>query len=716
MDEASITQDALQRRLTRARRTNWVVAGVAAAVLAGTLAVGAFDGDDPSTGPSASDETATVEAEQIVAELADEPIDPHDVQLVASVRRFDTCDALLDELRRTGAAHVGSRGFGGDQYWGGPMPYAARMAAEDSAASEMSAPTGAGGDDSGGGETLGTNVIVAGVDEPDTVKAAGTLIVELDGPVLRVIDTRSSQIVGTLGLAEREEGEDRFAFPSSLLVDGDRVVVFGQESVAADAIPGDPSATRPTHDYLTVTFVDLSDPAAPKVTDRARIEGGLVAVRRVGEQVRMVTSSSLADLPMVMPTSPNSVAPALHQNRLAVAGSSVDDWIPTWDRGEGSEAERLMGCEQVVVPDTFAGVHLTSLVQFDLDGPFEPSATGLLAPSEVLTASATDVVVASQVWVDPIDREDDFSDWSTALHHFTFGDAEQGRPQYLASGAVDGSIRDDFSLSVLADGTVAAVTVDVLPWQSRDEADITVRLLDAAEGTEELAQVGSLVPEGSGIGIAGVRFVGDRLLVSSGLAGNEVSVVDLTDRAAPADRGRVSMRGSGAYLHPLEDGRVLAVGSWVRMEGEEYVNGLHATLLDLRSTPAVAGEWVLERASSSVEHDHHAFTWWGSRSLAAFGVDHSWRDRIEPPDALFLAVEEAGLTPRLLDPTEADLGPRCEPRQLDRSDCDDTGPPQVRRVLVVDGDPWLYTSESVEHLDPTSFASLGVVPLRSSWG
>ena len=715
MDEASTTQDALQRRLARARRMNWVVAGVAAAVLAGTLAVGALDGEDPTTVRPASEGAATAEAERIVAELPDEPIDPHDVQLVASVRRFDTCDALLDDLQRTGAAHVGSRGFGGGQYRGGPMPYAARMTAEDSAESQMVAPSGAGGGD-GGGETLGTNVIVAGVDEPDTVKATGTLIVELNGPVLRVIDTRASQVVGTVGLAERPEGEDRYAFPSSLLVDGDRAVVFGQESVTADPISGDPSAARPTHDYLTVTFVDLSDPASPKVTDRARVEGGLVAVRRVGDQVRMVTSSSLADLPMVMPTTPNSVAPALHQNRLAVAGSAVDDWIPTWDHGEGSDAQRLMGCEQVVVPDTFAGVHMTSLVQFDLDGPFEPSATGLLAPSEVLTATATDVVVASQVWVDPVDRKDDFSDWSTALHHFTFGDAEQDGPQYLASGAVDGSIRDDFSLSVLADGTVAAVTVDVLPWQSREEADITVRLLDAAEGSEELAQVGSLVPEGSGIGVAGVRFVGDRLLVSSGFAGNQVSVVDLTDRTAPADRGTVSMRGAGAYLHPLEDGRVLAVGSWVRKEGEELVSGMHATLLDLRSTPAVAGEWILDRGSSSVGHDHHAFTWWASRSLAAFGVDHSWSDRIEPPDALFLAVEESGLTPRLVDPTEADFGPRCEPDQLDRRNCDDTGPPQVHRVLVVDGDPWLYTSESVEHLDPTSFASLGVVPLRPAWG
>jgi hypothetical protein len=718
-DGATTDHEALRRRLARARRTNWVVAALAAVVLAGTLAVGAVDGEGGSTPRPPDDRAeaaASSSAERIVAELGDEPIDPHEVELVASVRRFDSCDALLGELQRTGAGHVGSRGFGGD-LWGGPYPYGVGLSAEDSAGdmAQSAARSGAGGDGDGG-ETLGTNVIVAGVDEPDTVKATGTLIVELNGPVLRVIDTEFAQVVGTLGLLERSEEGDRVAHPSSLLVEGDRAVVFGDESVAAEPIPGDPSASRPHHRFLTVTFIDLSDPAAPKVTDRARIEGGLAAVRRVGDQVRMVTSSSLADLPMVMPTTPSSVSPALHQNRLAVAGSSVDDWIPTWDTGHGSEAQRLMDCGQVVVPDTFAGVHMTSLVQFDLDGPFEPRATGLLAPAELLTATATDVVVASQIWVDPVDRKDDFSDWATALHHFSFGAPEQDTaPQYLASGAVDGSIRDDFSLSVLADGTVAAVTVDVLPWQSRGSADITVRLLDAAAGSEELTQVGAIVPEGSGTGVAGVRFAGDRLLVSSGLAGTTLSVVDLTDRTAPADRGVVSMRGSGAYLHPLEDGRVLAIGSWRRNEGEDFTGGLHATLLDLRAAPAVAGEWALEGAYSSVEGDHHAFTWWASRSLAAFGITHSHEDRLEAPDALLLGVDAAGLTPRLVDPTEADLGPRCAPLQQDRRNCDDTGPPWVQRVLIVDGAPWLYTSESVERLDPTTFASLGVVPLRPPW-
>lgn len=727
LDGRQVVNAALRRQVIRARRRSWITSAAAALVAVAALGAvlvtrGDAGGDADriaaqrtvrgSSGADTPVEGEMAAAYELVASLPDEPVDPHTVELVASVSRYDSCEALLGELHSVGAAHIGSRGFG-ETYgmYPGPVPFApdgvSRNVGSQERATLALTDDGAGS----GGETLGTNVIVDGVDEADQVKASGTLVVELSGASLRVIDTTATAVVATLPLVEDTDDRERWAAPSSLIVDGRRAVVFGSESVAADPIPGDPSAARPTRNYLTVTFVDLTDAAAPTITERVRVEGSMVAVRRVGDQVRMVTSSSLADLPIVYPTTPNAVAPALEQNRLAVATSAVGDWIPDWDRGESTDAEPLMGCDDVGVPDTFAGVQMTSMVQFDIDGPFEPQATGLVAPSEDLTATATDVVVASHVWVDPIDRAEDFSDWSTALHRFTF--AEDG-PRYLASGAVDGSVRDDFSLSVLDDGTVGVVTVDVLPWDARDEADITVRLLATDPDAEVLTERGALVPAGSGVGISGLRFIGDRLLLSSGLSGNAVSVVDLTDRDAPADLGVVHMRGSGEYLHPLEDHRVLVVGTTLRKVGEDLRSGLHASLLDLNGAPAVVAMWELDDASAQVGYDHHAFTWWPRRSIAGFGImHHSWGPAIAPaPDALFLAVAGDAVTPGIVSPREADLGPRCRIDQLDRSNCDDTGPPSVSRVLVIDGDPWLYTSESLEQLDPESFASIGIVPLR----
>jgi hypothetical protein len=64
-------------------------------------------------------------------------------------------------------------------------------------------------------------------------------------------------------------------------------------------------------------------------------------------------------------------------------------------------------------------------------------------------------------------------------------------------------------------------------------------------------------------------------------------------------------------------------------------------------------------------------------------------------------------------PHDADLGPRCPSTGLsDPTKCDNTGPPEVQRVLVVKGVPWLYTTESLERLDPKSLAPNGIVVLR----
>lgn len=726
----------LHHALTRARRQTRVLAVVSALLVvavAGAAVLWPTDRAEQAIGEPAgvpsAEEVGDGSAEAIVAALPPEPLDPTEMELVASVSRFDSCEGLLDRVHRVGAAHVGSLGFGSGYGYSPYGPYPAMRADEAAMDGDVGGARADSGSAAGatGGETLGTNVIVEGVDEADVVKATDTIVVELHGQQLRVVDTAAGARVGSLDLgtgSDGREGEgdepDISAYPSTLLLQGRNVVVFGEESVLAEPLPGDPSQSRPANRYLTITFVDLADAANPTVTERVRIEGSMVAVRRVEGRVRLVTSSALADLPIVAPTTPNSVAPALEQNRLAVASSSSSDWIPDWDRGEGTDPAALMGCEDVVVPDTFAGVQMTSLVEFDMAGAFTPRATALLAPAEDLTATATDVVIASHVWVDPIDQQEDFSDWRTALHRFRFAEDPgdpQGRPDYLASGAVDGSIRDDFSLAVLDDGVVGTVTADVLPWERREDADVTVRLLRTDEDAQTMAETGSLVPVDKGLAVSGLRFLGQRLLVATGLGGNIVSSIDLSDPSAPVNTGNVELPGSGAYFHPVGDTRVLVLGDTLRQQGDDVIGGLHATMLDLSAAPTMRGTWAQEWLSSQATSDHHAVTWWASRSLAAFGIQHQFRDGVSPPwqapQAQLLTVGEGPPVPNPVTPNEADLGPRCPREQpFDPTTCDNTGPPSVERVLVVDGAPWLYTSESLERLDPQSFASTGVVALR----
>lgn len=712
----------MRRQLVRARRTTWAMTALAAVVviaLGATLITMARRDDGSGTTKQRSGATGLAMSDDAVAlveALPAQPVDPHTVKLVASVSRYDTCDALMGQLHQIGAAHIGSLGFGGGGYAtpvdGYSREVAAAMSADSAGTTRSIAftdgPSGAGG--AGAGETLGTNVIVDGVDEPDPVKAVDDMVLDISGSDLRIVDTTDGKIVSTLDMrapgTARGDGDEYdpdaiTSYPSQMLVDGTNVIVFGYENVPVAPMDDDPSAARLSLGYMTITYVDITDRTAPRITDRVRIEGNLVTARRVGSKVRIVTRSSLAELPIVYPVGPASVPVALRSNRIAVAESTAQDWIPDWDHGDGTDSQPLVGCGDVVVPDTFAGVEMTSLVEFDVSGSFDPHAMSILAPSQNLTADQNDVVVVSDIWVDPAQRSDDFKDWKSALHRFAFTD--EG-PSYVGSGAVPGSIADEFSVSILDDTYTGVVTADVLPWQERRDAKVFVRVLESKPSTNTLEETGVVEPPRSGRSVTAVRFVGDRVLLASGVLGMTLSAVDLTDRNAPAVIGDVGMGGAGSYIHPIDEDRILVLVTTVKMVGKRVSTGMAVLTIDLSSMEVVS-RWKRDDVSNQVSYNHHAFTWWPQRSMAAYGFTNNYDpNNVLPPEAVFLTVGADTIDARTVTPRNVDLGPPCKDDEYWAKGCDRSGDPMVQRVLVVAGTPWLYTSESLEALDPDTLA------------
>lgn len=668
-----VTVEALRRRTRRLG----VVAGVslaAVAVLAGTVVAQRVDRDDPSPSGVAG-RADQAEVERIMAGLGDAPVDPATVRLVSSVTTFADCDALVGDLRRVGAEHVGSAGFGASG-----MPWWPTFGqAIDSASDEFVPVSGSTSDagmasskgplaytDGPEGTTLGTNVQVAGVDEPDMVKAVGKLIYDLDGRGnLRVTDATSLAVLGTVDVTpdpvRRSSPEPTV---SQILVDDGRAVVLGEEIEVSEPIPGDPSATRASTPYLTVTMVDVSDPAKPTVTDRVRVEGSAVSARLVGGQIRLVTTSNLNDMGFVVPTTPNAVPVALERNRRTVAGSAVGDWIPEWQRGD--DRQPLVPCQRVHVPDTFAGVAMTSLVAFPLSGRFEPVATSILAPGSTIYAGVDKVAVSAEVWVDPAVRETlDVERWETAVHEFEFAPApdsdaaENAAPQapgYLGSGIVDGSIVSQFAFGEVGDALGVVTTVGT-PWSQDPEAAVNLTLLrstgaggeGAAADAPPLEVAARLADLADGRGaVSAVRYLGERIVVSTGVFGREALVVDVTDPAAPRRAGRVSVPGEVGYVHPLPGNRALLVGSRYDEVGEGALRRqrqwVTAHLLDVSDAdkPLLVSSWERPDTYASVSGDHHAFTWWPERSLAMWGVaDANYEAAGDRPNhALALGVDD----------------------------------------------------------------------------
>lgn len=757
----------------RGRRLGTVAIGLVVVVtlLGGLLVAGNDSRPASDLASKASGAPDGARVEQFLASLGAEPIDPTRVQLVSTVSTFPDCDTLIGDLRRVGAEHVGSRGFGEfSQAFPGLYYESAERAAADSFAlgSIAAAPAD--------GTTLGTNVQVAGVDELDFVKAIGNLVFDLDGKGnLRITDAGTLEVLSTLDVTPTASDAGGQSAVQELLVQGGRVAVFGTDTKVSEPVEGDPSATRASTNFMTVTFVDATDPSKPTVTDRVRIEGSLVSARLVDGEIRLVTTSDMADLGFVMPTTPTSVSKALEQNRRSVATSSVADWIPDWQR-TGEDPQPLVPCARVHVPDTFSGVAMTSMVTVPL-GPdrFQPDGTSILAPATTLYAGPDKVAISSEVWVDPVDRERlKFDDWQTAVHEFTFTD--DSAPTYEGSGIVDGSTIGQFAFGEIG-ASLAVVTTKGTPWQQDPKAaiDLTILSPDGDGGLTKTATIADLA-DGKGE-VSAVRFVEGRVLISTGFFGREVHVIDVTNPAAPRRAGSVDVPGTVGYFHPLPDQRALVVGSRTDEVGEgvnrQTRSWVRVELLDVSDVdaPRIAATWERPWAADAVASDHHAFTFWPERNLAMWGIRNSEPESGGVNYAIALSTEggvtEVAAPPAskpnetpspcpVVDVTDPDakrmIGPggvvlRCDdkalkelewPRyQCNRIDdgilamyapnevgqaalflCSPAPQPTVSRVLVVSGRPLLLTDQTLEALDPTTFQSTAIAfhPTSQTFG
>ena len=191
------------------------------ALLAATVLVAAAcSGDDPSAdSPDASTPRA-------VTGGGDDPAagGGGTARFVRGLVAFDDCDAFLGHVQAEAHDRVGPYGLDGERVW--PVERAMEEPAEEPASEPADgpapsvAPGGAmGGDDQDGGFT-GTNVQVAGVDEPDLVKTDGRRILTVSENVLSVVDITAGAPVLT----------DQLQLPSGwgheLFFRGDRALLF----------------------------------------------------------------------------------------------------------------------------------------------------------------------------------------------------------------------------------------------------------------------------------------------------------------------------------------------------------------------------------------------------------------------------------------------------------------------------------------------------------
>lgn len=576
---------------------------------------------------------------------------------------YANCADMLAGLRSQTAKNVGQYGINQPNYM---LP-----GAEDSTAKgAASAPSAA----SAAPDHSTTNVHEVGVDEPDIVKSDGNRIVTVSRGELRVIDTATRKVTGSVALTSQAQGWG----PADLLLHGDRALVIlpgGYTGVKGPVLePADPYGGPQT----TYVLVDLS--GKPKVLSSVTPRGSYLDARMVGSTVRLVVRSQ----PHIMfPQMYGGVgSQQLARSRAAVRKAPISAWLPSYQvvDANGARTTRTVPCGQVSHPADYTGLSMLTIYTVDLSdrstGLDDLSPISLAADGETVYATPTSLYVASNprwFFVNNIAIAEPASPpqartripgtvpvppkappQQTQIHRFDI--SGPGAPRYVASGKVSGRMLNQYSLSdyqgYLRIATTSGTAIANEPGQNSASSTSTSSVYVLRADT--LAKVGEVDGLGKHQRIYSVRFIGPVGYVVTFQQMDPLYTLDLRDPTAPRVAGQLELTGYSAYLHPAGDGRLIGIGQDATVQGRP--TGLQVSLFDVSDPahPKRLAHLVKANYRSAAESDPHAFFYWPESGTVVLPTDN-WQDGVSGARALVLKVTDStvALTASLTHPVSS---------------------------------------------------------------
>ena len=474
----------------------------------------------------------------------------------------------------------------------------------------QTADTVSGGKEDGGGGATSystTNLQEGEVDEDDLVKTDGTYLYALSGDTLTVslaFPTEDAAQVSSVAIDGSPEG--------IYLVD-DQVIAISRVYKGSEAPRAGVHLSRDANAFTLATVIDVSDPGAPLVVRETYASGDFQESRRIGDTLYVVTYEYLDVI---------DGASSLTEAKAMIKDTSADRWLPwrldavlsggDWTVREGKACD----CEDVSASEAETGTFLTNVLALDLSDPlsdFEGEA--VVGRADAIYASSNAIYLGWSEWSDDggvfvsVDNT-----VSTIIHKFDISTGE-AHPAYRATAKIDGTLsgaQPQFSFSEY-DGVLRVATTEVSEdWTSSS----TVWTLEEANGVfTELDHVGGLAP---GETIYAARFVRDigYIVTYEQQWGDPLFTLNLSDPTDLRVAGELAVTGFSSYLHPMDDGHLLAVGMDDSGTGDWQ---LAVSLFDVSDldAPTLTDRLHLNASDSESNWEHHAFNYFADKSVLA---------------------------------------------------------------------------------------------------
>ncbi len=488
-----------------------------------------------------------------------------------------------------------------------------------------------GGEVDGGAEPSDyttTNVQEEGVDELDIVKTDGNFVYLVHNQELLVLDSwpaETAHVVSRFPLGANTSG---------LFIYQDKAVVISHFHSGGTVEPRTYRATR-------IDIVDLSDRSAPVLMRSFEVEGWMSGARLIDGQVYVVVAT-----PMIIPGDawsmiwqddlglPDVDWDTPEEERLAaaetargilrpmvvelVAEMELADMLPlAWDSAGSAEVVPLLECSSLYHPAQSSSYAVLSVLHLDLDQNMPAGGhvdvTGVLADGWQVYASSRRLYVSqsSRWW-----GWWGFQDLNTAIHVFDLGTEQGSELRYRATGSVRGWLLNSFSMSEY-EGVLRVATTEFDWWwgfSEEEDEDLGTRvtvLQDDGDGA--LVELGKVTGIAPGEQLQAARFMGDRGYLVTFERIDPLFTLDLADAENPQVVGELEIPGFSSYLHPMDEGYLLAVGMDGRDDGT--ITGLAVSIFDVRDmeNPQRVHQYTIEDesgtwSSSEALWDHHAFT------------------------------------------------------------------------------------------------------------